>query len=136
MHTAFSIVLIAPLIAWAAAISRVSPAALAAMLALIPFYAFCYGVWGLAALALWEGRPDDRELILRCFIVGVALVSMAVYLPLNPVAYLFAILAEQEPAPFTIGPVKLPADAFHFAFHLVLGGAGLAVQRWALKRGR
>ena len=135
-HVAGSLLLIAPLLAWAAAISRVTPAGLAAMLALIPFYAICYGVWGLAALALWEGRQDDRELILRCGIGVVALVAMAIYLPLNPVAYLLSLLAHEEPAPFTIGPLRWPADVFHFAFHLVLGGAGVAVHRWALARSR
>lgn len=136
VHVVCSLILIAPLLAWAAAISRVAPTGLTAMLALIPFYALCYGVWGLAAHALWERRQDDRELILRCFIVVVVLVAMAIYLPLNPVAYLLAVLAHEEPAPFTIGPVKWPADVFHFAFHLTLGGAGLAVHRWALARGR
>ena len=72
-------------------------ASLALVLALIPFYALCYGVWGLAALALWEGKQDNRELIVRCFIGVVVLVSMAVYLPLNPVAYLLAVLAQHEP---------------------------------------
>src|SRR5262249_3192507 len=129
-----SLLLIAPLLAWAAAISRVAPSGLAAMLVLIPFYAFCYGVWGLAALALWEKRPDDRDLILRGFVGGVVLVAMAIYLPLNPVAYLFTVLAEQKPAPFAAGWVKLTADAFHFGFHLALGGAGLVVHRWALER--
>jgi hypothetical protein len=136
VHAVSSLLLIAPLLVWAAAISRVAPASLALVLALIPFYALCYGVWGLAALALWERKLDNRELIVRCFIGVVVLVSMAVYLPLNPVAYLLALLAQQEPEPFTLARIKWPADSFHFAFHLAFGGAGLAVHRWALERGR
>ncbi len=136
VHAVSSLLLIAPLLVWAAAISRVAPASLALVLALIPFYALCYGVWGLAALALWERKLDNRELIVRCFIGVVVLVSMAVYLPLNPVAYLLAVLAQQEPEPFTLARIKWPADSFHFAFHLAFGGAGLAVHRWALERGR
>ena len=136
VHAACSLFLIAPLLVWAAAISRVAPSGLALLLALIPFYALCYGVWGLAVLALWEHKPDNRELIVRGFIGVVVLVAMAVYLPLNPVAYLFSILDQQEPEPFTIGWVRWPADYFHFAFHLAFGAAGLAVHRWALERGR
>ena len=136
VHIACSVLLSAPLLIWAAAIAHAPPAVLAATLALIPFYAFCYGVWGLVALVLWERAPDSREVAIRCFIGVVVLASMVVYLPLNPVAYLLAVLGQQELAPLNIAGVKWSADSVHFGFHLVLGGAGLAVHRWALERGR
>jgi hypothetical protein len=61
---------------------------------------------------------------------------MAIYLPLNPVSYLLAVLGREELAPLNIAGVKWSADSVHFGFHLVLGGAGLAAHRWALERGR
>ena len=131
-----SLLLIAPLLVWAAAISRVRrlPAWLAS-LALIPFYALCYGVWGLVALVLWERKPENRELIVRCFIVVVVVASLAVYLPLNPVAYLLAVLGSRSrrhlPSPDQVAGRQLSISRFHLA----LGGAGLAAHRWALKRG-
>jgi hypothetical protein len=64
----------------------------------------------------------------------VVIAALAVFLPLNPVVYLLAVAGGQALAPFTLAGVSLPADAVHIAFHLVLGGAGLAAHRWALKR--
>ncbi len=140
VHIACSLLLSAPLLIWAAAIAHAPPAVLAATLALIPFYAFCYGVWGLVALVLWEGEPESREVGIRCFIGFVVVASMVVYLPLNPVAYLLAVLGREELAPLSIAGVKWSADSVNLGFHLVLGGAGLAAHRWALdevgKRGR
>lgn len=126
------LILSAPLLIWAAAIARAPLAGLAATLALIPFYAFCYGVWGLVALVLWEREPDNRELAVRCFIGFVVVISLVVYLPLNPVIYMLAIVGQQEPPSITA--VTWPADSVHFGFHLVLGAAGLAAYRWALAR--
>ena len=134
VHIVCSLLLSAPLLIWAAAIAHAPPADLAATLALIPFYALCYGVWGLVALVLWERELESREVIVRCFIGIVAVASMLVYLPLNPVAYLLAVLGRWELAPLNIAGVKWSADSVHFGFHLVLGGAGLAAHRWVLKR--
>ena len=129
-----SLLLSAPLLIWAAAISRTPLPGLVATLALIPFYALCYGVWGLVASVLWERETESREFVVRCFILFVVVAALAVYLPLNPVVYLLAVLGRQELAPLSIAGVKWSADTVHFAFHLVLGGAGLAAHRWALKR--
>jgi hypothetical protein len=64
----------------------------------------------------------------------VVVTALAVYLPLNPLVYLFAVVGHQELAPLSIAGVKWSADGAHFAFHLALGGAGLAAHRWALQR--
>jgi hypothetical protein len=132
VNIVFLLLLAAPLLIWAAAIAHAPPAGLAATLALIPFYAFCYGVWGLVALVLWESEPDNRELAVRCFIGLVVVAALAVYLPLNPVIYMLAIVGQREPPSITA--MTWPADSVHFGFHLVLGAAGLAAYRWALGR--
>ena len=128
------LLLSAPLLIWAAAISRTPLPGFAATLALIPFYAFCYGVWGLVASVLWEGEAEGREFNIRCFIFFVVVAALPLYLPLNPVIYLLAVIGGQDLAPFSIAGVSWSAHSFHFAFHVALGGAGLAAHRWALKR--
>ena len=135
VHIVCSLLLSAPLLIWAAAIARAPLVGLAATLALILFYALCYGVWGNVALVLWERRPESRQVVIRCFFFFVTVASLLVYLPLNPVAYLLAVLGRQELAPLSIAGVKWSANSVHFGFHLALGGAGLAAHRWALKRG-
>ena len=132
VHIGCLLLLSAPLLIWAAAISRTPLPALAATLALIPFYALCYGVWGLVASVVWERETDGREFIVRGFIFVVVVAALVVYLPLNPVVYLIAVAGQQDLAPFGIGGVEWSAESVHFAFHLVLGGAGLAAHRWAL----
>ena len=69
VHIVCLLLLSAPLVVWAAAISRTPLPGLAATLALLPFYALCYGVWGLVASVLWEGETETREFVVRCFIV-------------------------------------------------------------------
>jgi hypothetical protein len=134
VHIVCLLLLSAPLLIWAAAISRTPLPGLAATLALIPFHAFCYGVWGLVASVVWERETEGREFIIRGFVFFVVVAALVVYLPLNPVVYLLALLERHELAPLTIAGVKWSADSVHFGFHLVLGGAGLAAHRWALKQ--
>jgi hypothetical protein len=86
-------------------------------------------------LALWERRPESRQVIIRCFFFGVAVASLLAYSPLNPVAYLLAVLGRQEMAPLNVAGVKWTATSVHFAFHFLLGAAGIAAHRWALRRG-
>ena len=138
VHVVSLLLLSAPLLVWAAAISHTPLSGLAAALALIPFYALCYGVWGLVTSVLWENAKESqtREFAIRIFIVVVVVAALAVYLPLNPIVYLFALLGRQDAAPVSIAGVSWSADTLHFAFHLALGGAGLAAHRWALKRAR
>jgi hypothetical protein len=135
VHIVCSLLLSAPLLVWAAAIARAPLAGLAATLTLLLFYAFCYSVWGLFALVIWERRPESRQVVIRCFFFFVAVVTLLVYLPLNPVAYLLAVLGRQELAPLSMAGMKWPANSVHFGFHLLLGGVGLAAYCWALKRG-
>jgi hypothetical protein len=97
-------------------------------------YTLSYGVWGLAALVLWERRLESRQVFIRCFFVALVLLSALFYLPLNPVAYLLAYLGRQELAPLVIVGWRWPAPLVHFVFHFLLGGIGLAVHRWALGR--
>jgi hypothetical protein len=132
VNIVFLLLLAAPLLIWAAAISRVPLAGLAATLALIPFYAFCYGVWGLVALVMWESEPDNRELAVRCFLGFVVVAALAVYLPLNPVIYMLAIVAQQEPPSITA--TTWPAGSVHFGFHVAFGAGGLVAFHQALRR--
>ena len=134
VHSACLVLLSAPFLTWAAAISHTPFSALLAILALIPLYAFCYGVWGLVVSVIWEGEGLNREFILRLFIVVVVVVALAVYLPLNPVVYVVAITGREELAPLGIAGVSIAADTVHLAFHIVLGSLGLFAHRWALKR--
>jgi len=134
VHIAGLLLLSAPLLIWAAAVSRTPLPDLAATLAVIPFYAFCYGVWGLVASVVWERETTGREFVIRCFTLFAVLVPLIVYLPLNPVVYLLALLERHELAPFGIAGAQWSAHTVHFAFHLLLGGAGLAAHRWVLKQ--
>ena len=134
VHIGCLLLLSAPLLIWAAAVSRTPLPGLAAALALISFYAFCYGVWGLVASVVWKRQAEGREFIIRGFIFCVVVAALIVYLPLNPIIYLLAVLERLELAPLTIAGVEWSAHSVHIGFHLVLGGAGLAIHRWALKR--
>jgi hypothetical protein len=137
VHILCLMLLSAPLLIWAAATSHAPLASLVATLTLIPFYAFCYGVWGLAASVVWERERENREFIVRLFIFIVVALALAVYLPLNPVIYLLAVVGGEEVAPpLGIAGSSWSADTVHFAFHFVLGGAGLMAHRYALRHFR
>lgn len=135
-QVASSMLLLAPLLVWAGAISRTPPASLAATLVLIPFYALCYGVWGLAGLALLESELEGRELMTRGFTVLVLVIAMIVYLPLNPVVYVLAVAGLAEPVRFGIAGAHWSPDVANLSFHFAYGAAGLVAHRWALARGR
>jgi hypothetical protein len=133
-HISLSLLLCAPLLVWAGAISRTPLERIVVTLLLMLFYALSYGIWGLAALALWERRLESRQVFIRCFFVALILASALFYLPINPVAYLLAYLGRQELAPLALFGWQWPATFVHFSFHILLGAAGFAVHRWALKR--
>jgi hypothetical protein len=133
-HVALSIALCAPLLIWAGAIARTPLPRVGATLFLLLFYALSYGIWGLVSLVLWERRGETRQVFIRCFFFAVVFVSALVYLPLNPVAFLLAYLGRQDLPPLNFAGWHLPASGVHFGFHLILGAAGLAMHRWALKR--
>ncbi|MBM3341408.1 MAG: hypothetical protein FJY56_04770 [Betaproteobacteria bacterium] len=134
VHAAATLLLIVPLLVWAGAISHTPPAALAATLALIAFYTVCYGVWGLAGLALCEREVDTREMVSRGFTVLLMVIAMLVYFPLNPIVYVLAVASATEPGRFSIAGVDWPPAVANIAFHLAYGAAGLAAHRWALAR--
>jgi hypothetical protein len=134
VHVAISLLLCVPLLVWAGAISRTPLDRIGVTFLLILFYALSYGVWGLAALALWERRLESRQVFIRCFFVALIIASGLFYLPLNPVAYLLAYLSRQDLAPLALFGRQWPAIFVHFSFHIVLGAAGFALHRWALRR--
>lgn len=133
-HIGISLLLCAPLLAWAGAIARTPAVNIGFTLVLLPFYAIAYGVWGLATLALWERRIESRQVFIRCFFVGLVILSALFYLPLNPVAFMLAVLSRQELPPLVLLGWRWSGTAVHLAFHLMLGFAGYAIHRWALIR--
>ena len=134
LHIGLSLLLCAPLLVWAGAIARTPPARIAVTLLLLVFYALSYGVWGLTALALWERRIENRQVFIRTFFTCLVILSALFYLPLNPVAFLLAYLSRQDLPPLILLGWQLPAVAVHLTFHLLLGGAGYGLYRWALQR--
>jgi len=133
-HAVISVLLFLPLLAWAGAIARTPLASIAATMLLLLFYALSYGVWGLAALALWERRLENRQVFVRCLFAALVIITALFYGTINPVMFLVAFLGRQELAPLMIFGWALPATSIHFAFHLLLGGAGYWLHRWALRR--
>jgi len=134
LHILCSILLCLPFLVWAAAIARTRAVSVAGTIALLLFYAAVYSIWGLASLVLWERRAENRQVFIRSFFFGLLLVSGLFYLPLNPVAYLLAYLGHQDLAALNVAGWSAPANWVHFTFHILLGGAGLATYRWALRR--
>jgi hypothetical protein len=133
-HVALSLALCLPLLVWAGAIARTPPLSIGLTLLLLPFYGFVYGVWGLATLALWERHIESRQVFIRTFFVALVILSALFYLPLNPVAFVLALLSRQELAPLSLFGAELPGAAVHLVFHAALGMFGYAAHRWALRR--
>jgi len=134
LHLLISVLLCAPFLVWAGAIARTRPAAVLFTFFLLVFYSLSYSVWGLVTLALWERKPESRQVFVRCVFFTMAIISALVYLPLNPVAYLLSYLGQQELKPLIVGSWRWPPTMVHFGFHLVLLVAGLVACRWVLKR--
>jgi hypothetical protein len=133
-HIGLSVFLCAPFLVWAGAIARTPLSSIAITLLLLPFYALTYGVWGLATLALWERRIESRQVFIRSFFVGLVILSALFYLPLNPVAFVLAILSRQELPPLVLFGGHWPGYYVHLIYHVLLGGAGYGLHRWALRR--
>jgi len=133
-HTTLSLVLCAPFLVWAGAIARTPPANIAAMFLLLPFYAVTYGVWGLASLALWERRLENRQVFIRSLFTCLVILSALFYLPLNPVAFVLAFLSRQELPPLALLGMQWSGTVTHLIFHIVLGTSGYLLYRWALQR--
>ncbi|MBM4262216.1 MAG: hypothetical protein FJ145_12395 [Deltaproteobacteria bacterium] len=134
LHVLCSLGLCLPFLFWAAAIARTPLVTVGGALALLLFYTFAYGVWGLVALVLWDRRAESRQVFVRCFFFGLLLLSGLFYLPLNPVAFLLAYVGRQELVPLNVFGWRLPAPWVHLSFHLLLGALGLLMHRWALRR--
>jgi hypothetical protein len=133
-HIGISLFLCLPLLIWAGAIARTPPVSIGYTLLLLPFYGFTYGVWGLATLAFWERRIESRQVFIRSFFVGLVILSALFYLPLNPVAFVLALLSRQELAPLQLFGWQWSGVAVHLTFHTVLGATGYAAHRYALER--
>ena len=133
-HTALSLVLCAPFLVWAGAIARTPPANIAVIFLLLPFYAVTYGVWGLASLALWERRLENRQVFIRTLFTCLVILSALFYLPLNPVAFVLAFLSRQELPPLALLGMQWPGTLTHLMFHIALGISGYLLYRWALTR--
>ncbi len=133
-HVAIALLLILPMLSWAGAIARTPFSSIVVTMLLLSFYALSYGVWGLAALALWERRLENRQVFVRCLFTGLVIITALFYGAINPVLFLVAFLGRQELAPLMIFGWPLPANWIHFAFHLLLGATGFWLHRWALKK--
>jgi hypothetical protein len=133
-HVALSLVLCAPFLVWAGAIARTPPANIAAIFLLLPFYAVTYGIWGLASLALWERRLENRQVFIRSLFTCLVILSALFYLPLNPVAFVLAFLSRQELPPLALFGMQWSGTLTHLMFHIVLGSSGYLLYRWALTR--
>ena len=133
-HVGLALLLILPLLAWAGAIARTPLSSIAGTMLLLLFYAVTYGVWGLAALALWERRLENRQVFVRCLFAALVILTALFYGTINPVMFLVAFLGRQELAPLAIFGWSLPANAVHLGFHLLLGISGYLLHRRALRR--
>src|SRR4029079_6784752 len=133
-HVTLSLVLCGPFLVWAGAIARTPPANIAAIFLLLPFYAVTYGVWGLASLALWERRLENRQVFIRSLFTSLVILSALFYLPLNPIAFLLALLGSQELPPLLLFGARFSGPTVHLTFHLLLGAVGYALYSWALRR--
>ncbi len=133
-HVIISVLVLVPLLAWAGAIARTPLASIVGTLLLLLFYALSYGVWGLVALALWERRLENRQVFVRCLFAALVVITALFYGTINPVMFLVAYLGRQELTPLAIFGWQLTATWVHFGFHLLLGGVGYRLHRWALRK--
>jgi len=130
------LLLSAPLLIWAGAISRVTPRSLLFTFLLLFFYGLSYCVWGLVTAALWERRLDTRQAFLRSFIVCLVIFSALFFPPLNPVVFLLSYLGREETVPVILWGHRWSALAIQFLFHLLLLGSGLTAYGWVLSKER
>jgi hypothetical protein len=133
-HIGISSLLCLPFLIWAGAIARTPLVNMGATLLLLPYYALTYGVWGLASLALWERHIESRQVFIRSFFVALVILSALFYLPLNPVAFMLALLSRQELPPLSVFGWQWSGTAVHLTFHILLGALGYLAHRWALSR--
>jgi hypothetical protein len=133
-HTLFFVFLSAPLLIWAGTIARAGPSVIVRILLLLLLYSVAYGVWGLAAVSLWERKPENRQVFVRALFGFSVFLSALFYLPLNPIAYLLSYLGRKEMAVLVLGGWKGSATLVHLSFHILLLMSGLMVYRFGLSR--
>ena len=133
-HVGLALLLVVPMLAWAGAIARTPLARIVGTMVLLLFYAISYGVWGLAALALWERRLENRQVFVRCLFAALVILTALFYGTINPVMFLVAYLGRQELPSLSIFGWQFPASGIHIGFHLFLGVAGYRLHRWALRK--
>jgi hypothetical protein len=133
-HIGVSLLLCGPFLIWAGAIARTSTLNIGLTFLLLPFYALVYGIWGLVSLALWERRIESRQVFIRSFFVCLVILSALFYLPLNPVAFILALLSRQNLPPLWLFGRQWPGAAVNLTYHLLLGAVGYIAHRWALTR--
>jgi hypothetical protein len=133
-HALFFVFLSAPLLIWAGAVARASATVVSTTLFLLLLYSLAYGIWGLAAVALWERKPENRQVFIRTAYAIFVVLSALLYLPLNPIAYLLSYLGGREMAVLVIGGWRWSATGVHLLFHFFILTLGLAVYRFGLWR--
>jgi len=127
-------ILCIPPLVWAGAIARVHGASVLSTLIFILFDSLSYSVWGLASATIWEDRVESRQIFIRCVFVSWFFLSLLIYLPLNPVAFLLFHLGSLElGAPFGWG-WQGSVTATHILFHLLLLVSGLLVYGHAMNK--
>lgn len=133
-HALCLVSLSAPLLVWAGAVARARATVILTIVLLLLLYALAYGIWGLAAVALWERKPENRQVFIRAAFGFFVVLSALIYLPLNPIAYLLSYLGRKEMAVLVVGGWKWSATAVHLLFHFFILTSGLLVYRFGLKR--
>jgi hypothetical protein len=83
---------------------------------------------------LWERSIESRQVFIRSFFVCLVFLSALFYLPLNPVAFVLAVLSREELPPLSLFGWLWSGTTVNLIFHFLLGAAGYATHRWALAR--
>jgi hypothetical protein len=133
-HALFFVLLSAPLLIWAGGVSRASSIVVATTLLLLLLYSLAYGIWGLAAVALWERKPENRQVFIRTAYAIFIVLSALLYLPLNPIAYLLSYLGGREMSVLVVGGRTWSASGIHLLFHFLIFLSGIMVYRFGLWR--
>ncbi len=134
LHVLLLLLLSAPLLIWAAAITRAPAGLVLFTFSVLLFYSLSYGVWALAAVAVWERRMESRQVFIRCLFICLILLSALFYPPVNPLAFLVYHLERREMASLVFWGWKWPAASVHFLFHFLLLGSGLLLYGLALRK--
>lgn len=134
LHAAALVLLSLPFLVWAGTIARAPVGSVLGVVLLLLFYSLSYGVWGLAAVAVWERKTEIRQVFVRGLWISLFFLSVILYLPLSPIAFVLYCLQQREMAAVALGGWRWSGVTIHWLFHLLLLGAGLLTYRWALNR--